>query len=249
MAKPIHEREVFVVLFDILGFKKMIETDELAKVAETYRSAKAYFDDPLRSINRLQRHSGKKDRVKYRVFSDTFLIYTTKANENCFLSLLAACDFLFMSAVEHSLPIRGSITYGKLISSDGVEIGQPIVDAHMNEQMQDWVGCWIAEECESKVDISKYITDKSIVRYEVPLKDGEVKTRLAYNWVKAVVWKAMFEGMRNDLTQEQVRAAARFASSASSDWNIRRKIDNTNKFVEFVSSPEFVEDYTSGKVS
>ena len=63
-------------------------------------------------------------------FSDTFLIYTSDTSGDSFLSLLAACDSLFIGAIENELLLRGAITYGELIISAGVEIGKPIVEAY-----------------------------------------------------------------------------------------------------------------------
>jgi len=248
MVASIREREVFVGLFDILGFRDLVNNNQLYKVAETYKKAKGYFHDGIGSVNRLQKHSQKKDRVKYRVFSDTFLIHTTGTNDNCFLSMLAACDFLFMAAVEYSLPIRGSVSRGPLMSSGGVEIGRSIVEAYENEKKQDWIGCWISDNCSTNIDMAKYIADKSIVQYEIPLKGGEVKRRLAFNWVKSVSWKVMFKNQRNDFTIEQIKEAISFTHGPSLEWEIRRKIDNTSRFIDFVLSPEFVKEYKSGEV-
>jgi hypothetical protein len=248
VTSSVQEQEVFVGLFDVLGFRVLVKNNELKKVTETYLAAKNGFEEGVISINGLHKHSKNKDRIKYHVFSDTFLIYSTGVNENCFLSMLSACDFLFMAAVEHSLPIRGSITRGPLIALEGVEIGKPIVEAYENEQRQDWIGCWIDDNCISGIDISKYLKDKSIVRYKVPLKSGEVRERLAFNWVKSVSWKVMFENRKNDFTLDQIRDQIKFTREVYSDWCVLRKLENTNRFVEFALSPEFVAEYKTGEL-
>lgn len=184
MTDNISGRDVFVGLFDILGFRELVRNNELSKVAETYLTAKRGFKDGVGFINSLHKHSMMKDRVEYRVFSDTFLIYTSGTNENCFPSILAACDFHFIAAVQHSLPIRGSITRGPLIASGGVEIGKSIVEAYESEQKQEWIGCWISDDCALAIDMGKHLENKSIVQYEIPLKDGEIRTSFAFNWVK-----------------------------------------------------------------
>lgn len=202
----------------------------------------------ISAINSLHKHTKTKDRIKCHAFSDTFLVYTTSSNANCFRSILATCDFLFMAAVQHSLPIRGSITRGPLMATQGIEIGRSIVEAYKNEQKQEWIGCWISDEAVSKLDISDYLADKSLVKYEIPLKTGEVQRRLAFNWVKSVCWKAMFENRKNDFTTDQIREATAFGSVTASEWDIRRKIDNTKLFVEFALSPDFVDKYKSGEI-
>ena len=248
MSGNISERNVFIGLFDILGFRELVRNEELGKVAETYLMAKSGFENNIGSINRLHEHSKKYDRVEYRVFSDTFLIYTSGINENCFLSMLAACDFLFIAAVKHSLPIRGTITSGPLIVSGGVEIGKPIVDAYESEQKQEWIGCWISDDCASIIDMDQYLENKSIVKYEIPLKDGEIRTCFAFNWVKSVTWKIMFENRKSEFTLDQVRETIGFIRGTPLNWPVRRKIENTANFVDFVLNSEFVEEYKSGKV-
>jgi len=248
MGDNIKEKDVFVGLFDILGFRKLVTNNELSRVAETYRRAKNYFDEGIEAINRLQKHQDKKDRVKYRGFSDTFLIYTTGTNDNCFLSMLAACDFLFMASVECSLPIRGAVTLGPLMSSAGIELGKSIVEAYEKEQKQDWIGCWIADECRRDVNIDRYMANKSIIPYEIPLKNGKVDTKLAFNWIMSVTWKVMFANGKNDFTLQQVKNAVNFTQGEPHDWDIRRKFDNTNKFIDFVLSPEFLPFYKSGDI-
>ena len=245
MEDIFEERDVFVGLFDILGFRKLVINNELGRVAETYRKAKNYFDKGIESINRLQMHQDKKDRVEYRVFSDTFLIYTTGSNDDCFLSMLAACDFLFMASVECSLPIRGSVTFGPLMSSAGVELGKSIVEAYEKEQKQDWIGCWIADECGRYVNLDSYVANKSLIPYEIPLKNGQVATKLAFNWIMSVTWKVMFASRKNDFTLQQIKDAIRFIQGEPQDWDIKRKFDNTNKFIDFVLSPEFLPFYKS----
>jgi len=134
------------------------------------------------------------------------------------------------------------------MATQGIEIGRSIVEAYKNEQKQEWIGCWISDEAVSKLDISDYLADKSLVKYEIPLKTGEVQRRLAFNWVKSVCWKAMFENRKNDFTTDQIREATAFGSVTASEWDIRRKIDNTKLFVEFALSPDFVDKYKSGEI-
>lgn len=243
MPKEISSKDCFVALFDILGFGELVRKNELGRVAKTYSRAKKAFKDILSHINAMNKGFKMDVTVKYRNFSDTFLIYTSMTGEGAFPSLLAACDGLFIGAIENRLLIRGAVTCGELIVSAGVEIGQPIVDAYKSEQNQDWSGCWITQRCISRIDIRDYLTDKSLVKYRIPLKDGKVKTYFAFNWVKSLTFKAMFENRRNDFTLEQIKDQIRFINDECSDWAIHRKLDNTNRFIGFVLSNEFIKAY------
>lgn len=227
---------VYVALFDILGFSKLVEGNELDKIADTYSRAKEVFEDIVGHINAMNKGFKMDVAVEYRSFSDTFLIYTSKTGERAFLSLLAACDGLFIGAVENKLLLRGAVTRGEIITRSGVDIGRPIVDAYRNEQQQDWCGCWISDDCLSDFDVTAYFADKTLVRYEIPLKSGEVKTYVAFNWVKSLVWKAKYENRKDDFEPKQVEDMINFMNAQQDDWAIRRKQSNTRKFVEYALS-------------
>jgi len=246
MSKELGQKDCFVALFDILGFSELVRKNELGRVANTYSRAKKVFKEMLSYVNALNKGFKKNVTVKYRSFSDTFLIYTSTANEDDFDSLLAACDGLFIGAIENRLLIRGAVTCGELIISAGVEIGKPIVDAYNSEQKEDWSGCWITEKCISKINITSYLKDGSVVKYKIPLKDGEVKMYFALNWVKSLTFKTMFKNRRNDFTLEQIKDQIRFINDKYSNWAIRRKLDNTNRFVDFVLSSKFIKAYKAG---
>ena len=240
---PVSKEVVYVALFDILGFTELVEKNELSKVADTYSRAKEIFEEILGHINAMNRGFKKDVVIEYRSFSDTFLIYTSTINDGAFLSLLAACDGLFIGAIENKLLIRGAITCGELLAQAGVEIGKPIVEAYKSEQRQDWSGCWITDECLTGINLSGYLADRSLVRYEIPLKDGEVKTYIAFNWVKSLAWKAMFENRKKDFELSQIESQLGFINEEHNDWKIRRKLENTRKFIKFVLSSDFIQAY------
>lgn len=242
MSATLSRDAVYVALFDILGFSKLVEQNELDRVADAYSRAKEVFKNILSHINEVNK--GFTDiSVEYRSFSDTFLIYTSKTGEDAFLSLLAACDGLFIGGIENKLPLRGAIAQGEIIVQAGMEIGRPIVDAYRNEQRQEWSGCWISDQCLSGFDVSKYFADKSLVQYEIPLKDGEGKKYVAFNWVKSLAWKVLYENKKNDFEVEQIENMMEFMNEESSDLHVRRKQDNTRKFLKYALSPDFVVEY------
>ncbi|MFH1075559.1 MAG: hypothetical protein V1753_01755, partial [Pseudomonadota bacterium] len=227
LPEAVSNRFVYVALFDILGFSELVKKNELSRVADTYFRAMKAFKDILSDINAMNQAFKMDVVIEYRSFSDTFLIYTSTTGERAFLSLLAACDGLFIGAIENKLLIRGAITCGELIAQTGLEIGQPIVDAYRSEQRQDWSGCWITDQCLEGIKLSMYLKDRSLVRYKIPLKDGEVKTCVAFNWVKSLAWKARFENRKNDFELEQIKRHLNFIYEEHNDWKIRRKLDNT----------------------
>ena len=98
MAVKVPTRQCFVALFDILGFKDIVNNDILEKVWKAYseiKSSTSFIQDNLESLF-------KQQIVTVESFSDTFLIYTAdysnKAQEDIdkyFNAILGVCDALF----------------------------------------------------------------------------------------------------------------------------------------------------------
>lgn len=165
--------------------------------------------------------------------------------------MLAACDSLFLAGNKNNLQIRGATAVGELIIADGIEIGQPIIDSYENEKKQDWIGCWITKECIKKISkkaLSEHLNSKSIVKYEIPLKDGKVRHEYAFNWVKSIPDLVKERKRKNDFTLEEIKKEIKFFHNKPTQWSAKRIHENTRKFIDFVLSPEFLEIYKSNKL-
>jgi hypothetical protein len=229
----IPKRKCFVALFDILGFKDLVKTDNLDEVYKTFRGILNIKSD----INEMAGHLDallQENCISMHNYSDTFLIYTSDIN-NCdqktvdkrFHALLASCDSLFISANENKLPIRGAISAGELIISEGIYIGKPIVEAYENEQQQEWIGCCISNDAInliSKDALNDHIREKAVVLYEVPCKDGDIKKVYVYNWTLSVLFKKGDYRILNKRDRH--------------DWPTERKHRNTWDFIKFVNISE-----------
>ena len=242
MSNDIIKKECFVALFDILGFRDLIKNNDLAKVAQTYQDARSDFENNIQHINALL----QKNSVLFRIFSDTFLIYTSEVSDKSFLALLAALDFLFIAANENNLPIRGATAVGELIVSNGIEIGIPIVEAYEKEQKQDWIGCWITQSCIDRIsDKESHLSEKYIVEYEIPLKDGEIRKNFAFNWVKSIpnIIRSRLRQNIDVFEPEEVKKEIKFFRNKSTIKAVKRKHENTEKFVDYVLTPQFMKEY------
>lgn len=249
------KKKCFVGLFDILGFRDLVQNKKLHIVARSYKSAQSYFKERIDHINALSQRSGddklQKNAISFHIFSDTFLVHTSKVSDRDFLVLLTACDSLFLAGNKNKLQIRGATAVGELIVTDGIEIGKPIIDSYENEKRQDWIGCWITKECIKKISkkaFNEHLKDKSIVKYEIPLKDGKVRHEYAFNWVKSIPNGIKLRKRKNDVTLEEIKNEIKFFRNKPANWSARRKHENTRKFIDFVLSPEFLEIYKSNKL-
>jgi len=214
----------FVALFDILGYAELIKTSGLRDVFSTYEKVKKKTVDMQDAL------SGLDYSITVRAFSDTFLFYTSdtinqrpEKIDEAFLALLAICEYLFIAANQNKLPIRGAITEGKLIVTNGIEIGQPIVDAYKMEQKQEWIGCWVAQACIRRISqaaLQENLQEKAIVKYNIPLKEGSVKKVYAFNWVQS--------------GPSQVKDFHFLEKKKGHDWSVERKHKNTWEFIKFI---------------
>jgi hypothetical protein len=240
MSNHLRQIESFVALFDILGFKDLVRKSEISKVATTYEKMKADFAKYAGMISRVS-HS----KVVTRCFSDTFLLYTTEASDASFRALFMACQFLYLAALASRIYLRGAITCGGLTVSEDIEIGPAIVEAYECEQQQDWMGCWITESCITAVsDMNRYLEEKSIVRYPIPLKSGVVEEKYTFNWIYLfVVLDSSLSGQPGD-RKDRIAAFGRSMSKwDSSTWESKRKLENTRHFLKVITSPQFVDRY------
>jgi hypothetical protein len=189
VASNIPIQRCFVALFDILGYAELVKSSRLRDVLSTYEKVKEEIVDMQGGLDSIGHP------ITIRSFSDTFLIYTSDtANleqeeiDNALLALFAICGYLFRTANQNKLPIRGAITEGELIVSNGIEIGQPIVDAYLMEQKQEWIGCWVAEKCIKRISSAarqENLKEKTVVKYDIPLKEDKVKQLDALNWIES----------------------------------------------------------------
>ena len=226
------ELKGFVALFDILGFSKLVKSGELERVLNSYVGIRDELKRMKEHINTLL----NTDVITIQLFSDTFLFYSTDVNDKAFTALLAMCEALFISTIKNGLSIRGAITVGNLMISKGAVIGKPIVEAHIHEELQDWMGCLITEKCKSQISKEEFdecLKSCTILEYEIPLKSGEVSKKHAFNWIKSIEWALRFENGGKLVTKEQLMKATSFLDGNPNCWQARCKISNTRQFRKY----------------
>lgn len=147
-----------IALCDVLGFRKFVRTEELGALAERYRAllARTRYETRL-SITRLA--AGTEETfslgAESQVFSDTILVWSRAletgsdedfANASVFLT---AVSRLVASGIVAALPLRIGVAYGECFIDPEAHIyvGQPIVDAYVTEQRQDWIGAACHPTC------------------------------------------------------------------------------------------------------
>jgi len=133
--------------------------------------------------------------LHHAVFSDTILVWSGVAGHNdrdpgfgsTFFMHLAR---LFGEAIQRDLPLRMGVAFGEccIHQSRGIYVGQPMVDAYLTEQAQDWVSAACHPSCESAPHFAnlRLLARKQagpLVEYEIPCKpmSGQ-RLNLALDW-------------------------------------------------------------------
>lgn len=239
MLKTIPKRKCFVGLFDILGFSNMVENDQLENIWKAYigiRTSATFIKNNLESWL-------KQKIVNIRTFSDTFLIYTAdhtnKSQDDIdeyFNAVLGICEALFHSSNSYEIPIRGAITVGEIIVEEGIILGKPIVEAYKMEQSQNWIGCWIGDDaikCISERLRDRHMNGNLILKYKIPLKDGDVKECYVFNWADSSFdpnWNLGF-----------------LKEKSKHDWSSEQKHRNTRDFIRFMK--QFIKNKKTAEPS
>ncbi len=154
-------QNVFVAVFDIVGFKKIMDdegTQEVHKKLKLLQAiaynamATTYLDVPGK------KNTKKPDPLKLRgnlaLFSDTILFSTHADSPVDFINLLMfTANFLQGTIVAAKIPIRGGIGYGDIVWEPRSQkaLGSAIIDAYINEQSLASLGCLVSENFIKKV--------------------------------------------------------------------------------------------------
>ena len=197
-----------VALFDVLGYKSLMENAEIDYVANEILSLFNEMQNMVHSdIISLGTDSDVKSliqeflkNVKWLIFSDTILISLRNFSHHSsivWVFFLTICNSLQSKMFANGLPLRGAIAYGPYIISEKCFAGKAIVDAYNLAESTDWSGCVLHASAEQELERIKVELDKdnsleirevlfetNVQKYFVPLKSGKIDNRYCINWPK-----------------------------------------------------------------
>lgn len=186
-----------LVLFDILGFGKIIDRNELAKVARYVKTLGQFGDIANRTVGtsgyRLDADVRFIDSV---IYSDSVLIFARENRTRSVVNLVDCAIAVFNSAISMGFGLRGAITKGELFVSDDkrIVLGKGLVSAYRLEQRQAWLGAVCDEDApwtEYERNELRILKDTGrFMSFDVPLwKDPkhkdlgiETRTMAALGW-------------------------------------------------------------------
>jgi len=103
-----NEKNTWVGVFDILGFKRLI-------VNADQEFPRALLTNKLNELlNTLESDSAKYGQLDYLIFSDTIAIFAPDLKPQSYPWFLLQCEILITRSIEVRLPLRGAISVGNI---------------------------------------------------------------------------------------------------------------------------------------
>lgn len=174
----------FVAMLDILGFKELLRQKGLKIIhqlmQDLFKSTRTGTKRDYQAIinGKIYRHPAV--RLNYFIFSDTILIWKdyqeVKNNDKniqgkckLFREFNHGISRVLENALLRRISLRGGIAFGESIinidkkGNNHEVIGQPIIDAYLLGEAQDWVGVAFHSSCLPFIEKD---CDSSVKKYE-----------------------------------------------------------------------------------
>ncbi|MDO9160834.1 MAG: hypothetical protein Q8N35_07430 [Methylococcaceae bacterium] len=141
-------RDCWVASFDILGFKNLVNVDGISFDAQLVQ---ADYEQTLTHLEQSSEPYSPED-LSYFWLSDTFVIFTNDAQGRSYSLIQQAAKRFITNCFYSSIPIRGAISVGSLITSDDNRsvMGKAFIDAFVTGEDQDWLGLLLTAQAIAK---------------------------------------------------------------------------------------------------
>ncbi|WP_058533968.1 hypothetical protein [Legionella saoudiensis] len=195
----------YFLCVDILGFSEIVKN--LSKV-KSKNKIKEWVD--------LVRTSAQTNNIKnYQLLSDT--VFASVLNKDELGNLISFARTLLEKGIEKSIPIRGGISYGSFEWSDILIYGPAVIEAHIIEQEQQWIGISFSP----KIQLNEKVLDEhNLVVYPTPKTNGYIQLHTVIAW--SVPKYSLLSGY---LTSSGLGGIP--GKGKNLDWNFGYKIQNT----------------------
>lgn len=252
----------FFGLFDILGYRSLIENNSLEELIKIYNSVVSGIDKAAVTINHTDEDQSLSfDTVGSFMFSDTIVLFqeysTTNLPGGTFI-LKAA--LLMRLAFEKGIPLRGAISYGEYYIDENCYLGKPIIEAYETEKIQEWSGAVLCNSAEREyaLDLDRRSSAKTmnfhgieinpavmmspfmenlIVQYDVPTKSGiEIRSALCWDDYVSIFCKVDVPFLEPHIFEERVRENFSKHNKKIYNDSVRQKMENTVGFLRFLET-------------
>ena len=191
----------YVANLDVLGFKQQLFRDGLSAVFSNYQGLQVYLKHGGTKFTLLGTLFGTtvglSGAAPYMLISDTILLWCDENGD--VESFVEVCGSIIANASTTGMFLRGAIAFGETIIDPltSTFLGQPLVDAYIAEQSQEWVGLGIHPTA-----VDGLRKSESTVSYRVPVK------RCRPALTHAVTWHHYLQVSDAITRLEKARAAA-----------------------------------------
>jgi len=119
--------------FDLLGFANLVRTSEIESVLPIYETVLETIEEKV--------NPKKAKGIGYSWFSDTFIMFSKGSSLEEFSLIEQVSRLFFQKLILNKIPVRGSISYGKLYTQQekNIFLGEALMDAYEYGENQNWL--------------------------------------------------------------------------------------------------------------
>ena len=259
-------KKVFCCYLDVLGFKQKLLSKSEIEQTEIIHSLYPLIilSNPKSLISETNKNIKRKNidlssiNTNSILVSDSIILWTKNCEYENVIEFIYRIQSLLRNTFIKGFPLRGAISYGGLFHQEkkldtftsynhfNLIVGNALVSAYENEKKFEWMGCTFNSECfeELKKIISlnnpfasfktnKIFKENIVVPYEPSQKTGIVETLYTINWLDLIV----IDYHKKNRIIDFFMGHSNYANLTP---EVRKKIDNTNKYINFIVENKFV---------
>ena len=174
----------FVAMLDIMGFKKIVENEATSEVAAIFRQ----IYDRIKE----KRYT---DNLHITHFSDTILIVSKDDSVESFEGVVNTAASFENMMIANGYAINGCISHGGVTTESGNSFGEPLANAHIQQEELFFYGITLDEKAEKKYEelarqhflfsngYGPFSTPDMIVWMKVPTKKTGWTDKYVVNWM------------------------------------------------------------------
>lgn len=174
-----------ICFLDVLGFSNLLQT---VPIEELHLKYSEFIDDAKnRTFYSMEEDSKRTNFAVTQIFSDSIILVSNDITDVYNVNnYIGAIHHILEIAFVKNFPLRGAITYGDFLVDDerNIFLSKQFPEIVKWESNQEWPGCVILKSAHDIVLEAafgkKILTegvsisgDLPVVKYEVPLKNGE----------------------------------------------------------------------------
>jgi hypothetical protein len=235
-----------IAMLDILGFRQLVKTRRLSWLVDQLDFLFAAAEPKEASCGLLSADDRVRERdltLGHLHFSDTLMLWTppmdTEDGDFNVLAFSHICNTvanLIALALINGVPLRGGLALGECYINPAKQlaVGQPIVDAYLLEQEQEWLGAAVSTEQLCEPSAYEHLDEGcGLVRYDVPTKTTPSHELFALDWTRiARMPKIVTQKLWKINARSAVERALSEGLAAATQESVYRKWQNAAEFFQ-----------------